>query len=113
MSAATADWYAGEADYSSTLGDDAAVVLRHVYHDRLAPDIDPIDWLGPNHLAFLSRRPNAGGRLLDVGCGEGTFLAAATDTYDAYGVELDPVAAERARAQLPGRITTGTLDDLP
>ena len=113
MSAANAEWYAGNADYSSMLGPDAAVVLRHVYHDRLAEDIDPIDWLGPNHLAFLARRPNAGGRLLDVGCGEGTFLASASAAYDAYGVELDPVAAERARAHLPGRITTGTLDDLP
>jgi SAM-dependent methyltransferase len=113
MREADAAWYAGQADYAQTLGADAATVLRHVYSDRLAEGIRPTEWLGPNHLAFLSRRPNANGCLLDVGCGEGTFLAAASSRYDAYGVEPDPEAADRARLLLPGRITTGTLADLP
>jgi 2-polyprenyl-3-methyl-5-hydroxy-6-metoxy-1,4-benzoquinol methylase len=113
MREADAAWYAGDADYAQTLGAEAATVLRHVYSDRLAAGINPVEWLGPNHLAFLARQRNIGGTLLDVGCGEGTFLAAASSRYDVYGVEPDPEAAGRARTLLPERITTGTLSDLP
>jgi SAM-dependent methyltransferase len=113
MRAADPEWYGGSADYAAILGDAAAGKLRHVYGDRLEERIDSVEWLGPNHLAFLARRPRSGGRLLDVGCGEGSFLNAAAEGYDVYGVELDAEAAARAEQLLPGRITTGTLDDLP
>ena len=39
------------------------------------------------------------GRLLDVGCGTGEFLAKASRFYDCEGVELSPAAARRATAR--------------
>src|SRR6188474_975759 len=39
-----------------------------------------------------------GGRILDVGSGFGHFLQAASPHYSASGLELGPVAVERARA---------------
>lgn len=45
-------------------------------------------------------RPKPGNRLLDIGCGNGDFLARAKDGgWEVEGVEPDPVAAEVARAR--------------
>jgi SAM-dependent methyltransferase len=43
------------------------------------------------------------GKLLDLGCGDGRFLALAEGRFDAMGVELSPSAAEAAKARVPGR----------
>lgn len=40
----------------------------------------------------------AGARVLEPSCGDAAFLCAIPDRFDAHGVEIDPVAAERARA---------------
>lgn len=58
---------------------------------------------GPRIRAFsgfpLLPRAIAGGRLLDVGCGNGRFLRVARSLgWDATGVETDPVSAAHARA---------------
>ncbi len=55
--------------------------------------------LEPGHRFFLadSKAPNRG-RLLDIGCGVGNFLAAARDAgFDVTGIEFDPSAVRFAR----------------
>lgn len=113
MRAADEAWYGGEGNYAETLGSDAAETLRHVYADRLDTEGGEAVWLGPNHLAFLAELPGRNGRLLDVGCGEGTFLAQAAPHYaSAEGIELDSHAASRAAA-LPGvRVRRARIEDL-
>lgn len=49
---------------------------------------------------FLQRAISAG-RVLDVGCGEGRFLATLSDRFEKYGLELDPESAALARARYP------------
>jgi SAM-dependent methyltransferase len=44
-------------------------------------------------------RAHAGGRLLDVGCGQGQFLRRAARYYDVYGIDISPARVERARSQ--------------
>jgi SAM-dependent methyltransferase len=63
--------------------------------------------LEPGHNFFLrdALAPQCG-RLLDVGCGTGNFLTAATDAgYSVSGIELDPAAARFAVEHCPrGRV---------
>ena len=55
-------------------------------------------FLRERHLLFLRRA--APGRLLDIGCGEGAFLAAAQrEGYAVRGLDLDPGNIEAARAR--------------
>lgn len=52
------------------------------------------------------------GRLLDVGCGNGAFLARMRDLgWDVAGVEPDPVAGELARDHSGLDVVVGTLGD--
>jgi len=54
-----------------------------------------------------------GSRLLDVGSGDGRFLASATAAgFDAEGVDISPVLAEVARARSGCRVHAGALADL-
>jgi SAM-dependent methyltransferase len=42
---------------------------------------------------FLKVRPNRGGKLLDIGCGEGQFLHYARELgYDVYGLDIDEMS---------------------
>ena len=64
------------------------------------------------YLAELERyRGPARGRLLEVGCGAGEFLAEARAAgYDVCGVEASPSAAEEARRRVPGaEVVVGDL----
>jgi SAM-dependent methyltransferase len=51
------------------------------------------------------------GRLLDVGCAAGFFLAEAQAWYAARGVELSEYSSQFAREQLGLDVVTGTLHD--
>lgn len=51
------------------------------------------------------------GRLLDVGCAAGYFLAAASARYAVRGVEISAYAAGRARADFGLDVVTGELAD--
>ncbi len=52
-------------------------------------------------------------RLLDIGCGAGTFLKLALKAgFDAYGLEFSPEAVRIASEDLNGRICAGSEQDL-
>jgi len=52
-------------------------------------------------------------KLLDVGCGGGTFLKLALEAgYDAYGLEQAEEAVEISKQIAPGRVYQGTEEDL-
>lgn len=56
--------------------------------------------------------PRPGGKLLDVGCGDGQFAAAAhARGWEPHGVELNPPAARRARER-GVLVREGRLEDL-
>ncbi len=63
---------------------------------------------------LVLRRHAPRGRLLDVGCAEGTFLVVAREAgYDVAGVEISAEAAARARSVSGAPVHAGTLADLP
>ncbi len=65
------------------------------YLKFLLLDLDVLNW---NHRQFLRDLPRRGGRLLDVGCGSGRFLArAASLGYTVTGCDFNPVAVRTAR----------------
>jgi len=58
-------------------------------------------------------RLRPGGRLLEIGCGEGDFLTAAKSLgYEVYGVEADSGRARRASEWLRRPVRCATLDEL-
>lgn len=62
---------------------------------------------------FVTKAVPQGGRLLDLGCATGTFLAAvrATGRWQVEGVELIEDVAQIARERHGLKVTTGTLED--
>jgi SAM-dependent methyltransferase len=54
-------------------------------------------------------RQEPGGRLLDVGCAAGFFLAPAAERYDVAGVEISEYAAQFARDRFGLDVVTGEL----
>jgi ubiquinone/menaquinone biosynthesis C-methylase UbiE len=58
----------------------------------------------------VTRRP---GRVLDVGCGDGSFLEAlARHGWDVYGTELSESIAATARERLGTRVCVGALNEI-
>ena len=65
------------------------------------------------YLDLLQARGATGGRLVEVGCGQGDFLhQAAGRGFEVTGVEFSPFACARARATLGGRgrVLQGEID---
>jgi len=57
--------------------------------------------------------PHRGARLLDVGCGNGSFVKDAIDWgWNAEGLDPDPEVAAAVSPRLGARITTGTLGEV-
>ena len=56
-----------------------------------------------------------GGRLLDIGCGDGRLVAIAVRRgFDALGIEVSPAMAKKALRRLPAeRVMCGRLADFP
>jgi 2-polyprenyl-3-methyl-5-hydroxy-6-metoxy-1,4-benzoquinol methylase len=59
--------------------------------------------------------PFGGGRLLEVGCGVGSFLRTLSDLgWKATGIDISPIAVEKARINVPAAtIHIGTLEETP
>jgi SAM-dependent methyltransferase len=62
-------------------------------------------------LRHLPPRVPRSGRLLDVGCAAGFFLAEARAFYDVQGVELSRWSSDYARSRLGLPVITGTLPE--
>jgi 2-polyprenyl-3-methyl-5-hydroxy-6-metoxy-1,4-benzoquinol methylase len=61
---------------------------------------------------LLPCRPH--GKLLDIGCGNGDYLALMQLLgWDVYGIEIDPVAAAVARDRLNCAIHIGSIENCP
>ena len=64
--------------------------------------------------AELDRLPlRAGASVLDAGCGSGRTLEELAPYGEVYGIELDPGAADVARARGRGEVQIGRLEELP
>jgi SAM-dependent methyltransferase len=64
--------------------------------------------------AELDRLPvAAGARVLDAGCGSGRTLEELGRYGEVFGIELDPGAADVARARGCGEVLVGRLEELP
>lgn len=60
---------------------------------------------------FLEAAPSRGGRILDVGCGDGRFLSEMVHRgWSGEGIETDPIAAELARQRAGVPIWETTLE---
>ena len=54
-----------------------------------------------------------GGKLVDLGCADGAFLAKCARHFEAIGVEISPQLVERARQRLPAAILLGPVTQVP
>jgi SAM-dependent methyltransferase len=59
------------------------------------------------------RQFRARGRLLDIGCGSGETLEAASAAFDVLGVDLSRAGVAGAAARAPGRVLAGSAEALP
>ncbi|MGI8412734.1 MAG: class I SAM-dependent methyltransferase [Solirubrobacteraceae bacterium] len=81
-------------------------------------DVDERHWWYRGRRAIirgeLDRLPVSGGvRVLDAGCGSGRTLQELEGYGQVSGIELDPGAAEVARARGRGEVRVGRLEELP
>lgn len=70
-----------------------------------------LEW--DHYMRHLPRATAGRNRLLDIGCGNGDFLLRAEEVgWSAYGLEVDPAAADTARTR-GAKVYTGTLGTAP
>jgi len=71
-----------------------------------------LEYVGERRMSILESVVHQPGRILDVGCGPGHFLAAAAHRgWDAVGVELVPSAVQTAREQFGLEVHNTMLED--
>ena len=92
-----AEWAAVRAELRALVGEEGYVAARRTtinahYTD---PAVVAAIWQLVQDLGF------DGGRVLEPGCGIGTFLGLAPEGVELTGVELDPATARLARALYP------------
>lgn len=93
----TSDWYSSE-------------FFAHEYWQQHDPDRSPDLAVYRRVLDFLAQRGVAHGRLLDVGCGLGVFMAAAQARgFAVEGTEVSNYAAEYVRGKLGVPVFLGDL----
>src|SRR5208283_1245391 len=86
--------------------EDLYKIYPHIYHEGFINQ-QPF-WI-KERLAFI-KTISPGGRLLEVGCAAGHFLARAGDAgYEVFGVELDAAAGEYARSNYNLNVETGSV----
>lgn len=82
--------------------------LEHPYEEEYADDYQRNASFSPAALAFMRENvealaahlpPGRGARVLEVGCGDGSFLAMLAERYDAVGVEPSRAASQLAAAR--------------
>jgi ubiquinone/menaquinone biosynthesis C-methylase UbiE len=82
-------------------------IWAQVYGDRFWPDLDP-PWtqatIDDAHFVADRLRPNAGSKIVDLGCGTGPFmrLAAREHGQHALGVDVNPMAIRLAKERCVG-----------
>jgi SAM-dependent methyltransferase len=70
-----------------------------------------VRFVAARHVRFLARRVPRGGRVLDVGCGRGTLLAALADRgLEVHGMEVSRAAVEGADPRAEIRIASDLVD---
>jgi len=62
-------------------------------------------------LEKITEKLGLGKKILDLGCGGGFFLNSLDDSWEKYGSELNPVAAEFAKDKFGFNVFQGKLDD--
>lgn len=77
---------------------------------RMLSLIPGVKNLFAREISWLKFKPH--GKLLEIGCGNGDFLAKMRDWgWETFGIEPDPIASEIARQKHQISITTGFVED--
>lgn len=98
----------------------SAAELAELYDEAYFTDDVFHDYVGEREIRLASGADLAqtlaaivpSGRLLDVGCAAGFFLAAAREHYDVTGVELSAFASEYARTEFGLRVLSGDIAEV-
>lgn len=100
-----------------------SILATHLGYPELADGISQkilgriLSWVGPIkevvELGVMSLNGQRRGRLLDIGCGSGAFLAKMRELgWDAVGVEFDRQAIKVAREHFGLNVYEGTLEEV-
>lgn len=89
--------------------EDLYKIYPDIYHEGFINQ-QPL-WI-KERLDFI-RTISPGGRLLEVGCSAGHFLAKARDAgYDAFGIEMNTAAGEYAKSHYGLNVEVGSIMDI-